>query len=95
MSRKTMEQKKAELMQNPEFKKAYESKKVVFSVAIEAIKARQRAHMTQVEVAEQMKTTQSVVARLESGKAVPTLPTLEKLARATGNRLHISFEPAC
>jgi ribosome-binding protein aMBF1 (putative translation factor) len=95
MNRKTMEQKKAELMQDIEFKKAYESKEMVFAVALEAIKARKSAKMTQVEVAEQMKTTQSAVARLESAKSAPTLATLERYARAIGKRLCISFQPAC
>ena len=41
-----------------------------------------------------MKTTQSVVARLESGRAHPSARTLEKVARATGTRLRIAFDPA-
>ena len=40
-----------------------------------------------------MKTTQSVVARLEGGQVTPTTRTLEKIAKATGSRLKISFEP--
>jgi transcriptional regulator with XRE-family HTH domain len=40
-----------------------------------------------------MKTTQAVVARLESGGSRPSTRTLERYARATGNRLRISFEP--
>ena len=41
-----------------------------------------------------METTQSVVARLESGRARPSTRTLEKFARATGTRLRIAFDPA-
>ena len=40
-----------------------------------------------------MKTTQSVVARLESGRAKPSTQTLERVAAATGTRLKIIFEP--
>jgi transcriptional regulator with XRE-family HTH domain len=40
-----------------------------------------------------MDTTQSVIARLESGRVRPSTQTLERLAAATGTRLKISFEP--
>jgi transcriptional regulator with XRE-family HTH domain len=40
-----------------------------------------------------METTQSVIARLESGRTRPSTQTLERLAAATGTRLHITFEP--
>ena len=44
-------------------------------------------------MAERMQTTQSVVARLESGRAHPSTRTLERFAQAAGTRLKISFEP--
>ena len=40
-----------------------------------------------------MKTTQAVIARLESGGSLPSTRTLERFAKATGNRLRITFEP--
>ena len=43
---------------------------------------------------ERLATTQSVVARLESGRVSPSTRTLEKVARATGTRLRIHFDPA-
>jgi transcriptional regulator with XRE-family HTH domain len=58
------------------------------------IKARTRAGLTQAGLAKRMRTTQTVVARLESGRTKPSTRTLERLARATGSRLVISFEPA-
>jgi transcriptional regulator with XRE-family HTH domain len=39
-----------------------------------------------------MDTTQSVIARLESGRTRPSTKTLERLAAATGTRLKIGFE---
>ncbi len=50
--------------------------------------------MTQEQVAEAMGTTQTVIARLESGRSMPSTRTLERFAKATGMRLRISFEPA-
>jgi transcriptional regulator with XRE-family HTH domain len=40
-----------------------------------------------------MKTTQSTIARLESGRGRPSTRTLTRFAKATGHRLKISFEP--
>jgi len=40
-----------------------------------------------------MGTTQAFVARLESGRALPSTRTPERFAKATRTRLCISFEP--
>ncbi|MBV9286906.1 MAG: helix-turn-helix transcriptional regulator, partial [Hyphomicrobiales bacterium] len=45
------------------------------------------------QVAEAMGTTQAAVARMESGKTMPSARTLARFARATRTRLRISFEP--
>jgi transcriptional regulator with XRE-family HTH domain len=39
-----------------------------------------------------MGTTQSAIARLESGQRMPGVRTLERLAEATGTRLVVRFE---
>ena len=49
--------------------------------------------MGQEQVAQAMGTTQAVVARLESGKTMPSTRTLERFAKATGTKLRIRFEP--
>ena len=63
-----------------------------YEVARALIEARTRAGLTQAELAARMKTTQSAVARLESGRTPPSTRTLEKVARATGTRLRIQFD---
>lgn len=78
-----------EWKKNPEYRQEYESLKCEFEVARELIQARARAHLTQAEVAKRMGTTQSVVARLESGTKSANLRTLEKYAMATGTHLHV------
>lgn len=72
---------------------AYESLQEEFALASALIKARGDAEMTQEQVAAAMGTTQAVVARLESGKVLPSTRTLERFAKATRTRLRISFEP--
>ncbi|HKV96308.1 MAG TPA: helix-turn-helix transcriptional regulator [Gammaproteobacteria bacterium] len=68
------------------FRHEYEALAEEFAIAHELIKARTRAGLTQAQVAKRMGTTQSVVARLESGATKPSLRTLERYARATGSR---------
>ncbi len=52
--------------------------------------ARAAAGLTQQELAERAGTSQPAIARYEQGTAVPTLPTLERLLLACGQRTHIS-----
>lgn len=40
-----------------------------------------------------MKTSQSYIARIEGGQVRPSTAVLERLAKATGTRLSITFEP--
>lgn len=56
--------------------------------------ARARAGLTQGEVAQRMGTTQSVVARLEGGKATPSLRSVQRYAQAIGCRAVVRLEHA-
>jgi transcriptional regulator with XRE-family HTH domain len=80
-------------MKEPEYRKAYEALEEEFVFASAVIDVRNRAGLTQRELARKMGTTQPVVARLESGRSRPSMRTLEKLADATGSRLVVSFAP--
>ncbi len=55
--------------------------------------ARQRASLTQRELADRVGTSQSAIARLEAGAANPTVETLERCAAATGHSLRLEFVP--
>lgn len=78
---------------DPEYAAAYAALDEEFELASSLIKARAEADMTQEQVAQAMGTTQAVVARLESGKVLPSTRTLERFAKATRSRLRITFEP--
>lgn len=78
---------------DPKYVAAYESLEEEFNLASAMIQARGNADMTQEQVAKAMGTTQAVIARLESGRALPSTRTLERFAKATRTRLRISFEP--
>src|SRR3989442_13942847 len=79
-------------MKEPKYRKAYEALEEEFALASAVIDARNRAGLTQEELARKMGTTQPVVARLESGRPRASMRTLERLAKATGPRLVIRFE---
>lgn len=81
-------------LKEPACRAAYRALEGEFALAAAMIAARSRAGLTQAALARRMKTTQTVIARLEGGRAKPSTRTLERFARATGNRLRISFEPA-
>ena len=82
----------AKWRQDPAYRRAYDELGPEFALARALIEARTRAGLTQAQLAERMQTTQSVVARLESGRVHPSMRTLEKIALGTGTRLRISFE---
>jgi transcriptional regulator with XRE-family HTH domain len=82
-----------EWRKDPAYTAAYDALDGEFALASALIRARGAAGMSQEQVAAAMGTTQAVVARLEGGRIKPTTRTLERFAKATHTRLHISFEP--
>lgn len=80
-------------MKDPDYRKEYDALEEEFALIAAVAKARLRSGLTQAQLAKRMKTTQSTVARLESGRGKPSTRTLQRFAKATGHRLKISFEP--
>ena len=81
-------------MKNPKYRKAFEELKPEFELAQALIKARAEAGLTQKEVADRMKTSQAAIARMESGRSIPSTTTLQRYASAVGKQLRISLIPA-
>lgn len=80
-----------EWMQDQAYPREYEALEEEFALARAIIEARSKAGLTQEELAERMQTSQSTIARLESGRTMPSGKTLAKLAKATGTKLEIRF----
>lgn len=80
-------------MKDAEYRREYDALEEEFAFVQALIEARTQAGLTQEELAARMETSQSAIARLESGRAKPSARTLERLAQATNTRLHISFQP--
>lgn len=55
--------------------------------------ARKRSAMTQQQLAEKAGTTQSAIARLESGRTSPSLEDVQRLMRLAGFELIIELAP--
>ncbi len=73
---------------------AYDALAPEFEIATELGRARLRAGLSQAELAARMGTSQSAIARLESGQALPSTKTLLRYAVATGSRFHVRLSAA-
>lgn len=82
---------KGRALERADVKAEYDRLDEEFQFLDEFLKARTAAGVTQAEVAERIGTTQSAVARLESGggKHSPSIATLQKYAHALGCRLEL------
>lgn len=84
---------KKQLMKDPDFRKGYEKLQPEFAVIRAMIEARIKKNITQKKLALKLKTKQSVISRLETGRGNPTVSFLQKLAEALNTRLEINFKP--
>jgi len=82
---------KKQLLKNPAARLEYEKLQPEFSVIRATIEARMKKGITQKKLAAKLKTKQSVISRLETGRGNPTLSFLQRLAAAVGTRLEINF----
>jgi ribosome-binding protein aMBF1 (putative translation factor) len=80
---------KTRLLANPKVKAEYDALAAEFEIAAELVKARLRAELSQAELAARMGTSQSTIARLESGQTLPSTKTLLRFAKATGSKFHV------
>ena len=81
-------------VRDEKYRSEYDALEDEFALASALIEARSRAGLTQGELAEKMATSQSAIARMESGKTIPSGTTLKRFARATDTNLRITFMPA-
>ena len=79
---------------SPRLKKMYEEEKVNLRAAIAIREAREKAGLTQSQLAKLVKTTQSVIARLENADYKGhTLKILERIAGALDRQVEIQLSP--
>jgi ribosome-binding protein aMBF1 (putative translation factor) len=89
-----LEKLKARLLANPKVKAEYDALGPQFEIAAKLLKARLRAGLSSAELAARMGTSQSAVARLESGDTLPSTKTLLRYAQATGSKVRVRLSAA-
>lgn len=82
-----------ESLQNPKIKAEYDKLQPEFALIQAVIDARTKNGLTQAKLAKKIGTKQSVISRLESGRANPSVAFLKKLAQALNSHLEIRFTP--
>ena len=82
---------KKRALKNPKVKAEYDRLQPEFALIQAMLDARIQKGVTQKELAKRMNTKQSVISRLESGRANPSVAFLKKLAQALNSHLEIKF----
>lgn len=80
-----------ESLRNPKIKVEYDKLQPEFAMIQAVIDARVKKGVSQEELAQRIGTKQSVISRLESGRANPSLGFLKRLAQALNTHLEIRF----
>ncbi|MBI5122263.1 helix-turn-helix transcriptional regulator [Candidatus Roizmanbacteria bacterium] len=78
-------------LKNPKIKIEYDKLQPEFALIDALIKTRAKNNLTQRQLANKMGTKQSVISRLEIGRANPTFSFLKRLAKALNSTLEIRF----
>ena len=82
----------AKAKKRPVFTEAWDALQEEYAALSALLKARQKAGLTQEELAHKMGTSQSTIARLESGSSMPSMRTLSRFAKATNCEMQIQFK---
>ncbi|MFQ5662035.1 MAG: helix-turn-helix domain-containing protein [Candidatus Paceibacteria bacterium] len=80
-----------EMLKDKEFKKYYDEYGKQLEIAYQVLQLRKEANMSQSELAKKIGTTQSNIARVESGKQNFTVATLNKIASTFNKQLKVSI----
>ena len=80
-------------LKDPGFRKVFEEADIEARLAIQIALARDRAHMTQIQLARKLGTKQQTVSRIERGGQNLTLRTLWRISQAVKSKLVIELRP--
>ena len=79
------------IVKDKEFKKIWEEETIKRDVIKMIIQMRIKEGLTQKDLAERLKTSQSSIARLESGNGNPTLNFLVKLGKVFDKKIELRY----
>ena len=93
MARTTLKAFKKKALEKPGVKEAYDELEPAYQLRRKLIEIRQRAGLTQEEIASRLNTSKSNISRLESVNSTisPKLSTISEYAKAAGYRVKIDF----
>ena len=83
--------KEKRMKQDPELWSGYDQRLETFKLGILLKQARLESGLTQEQIAKLLKTTKSVVSRMENHATDIRLSTLEKFAKAVGREIHVAL----
>ena len=89
---KTYQQFKKSILKDKQVAKHYQDLELEYQIIKQVMLLRDKFSLSQRELAKKLGTTQSAIARFESGKINPTLKFLKNLAKALDSKLVISFK---
>lgn len=76
-------------LKDKQFKEEWDKLEPEYKLIESLIVARLKKGLTQEKLAERINTKQESISRVESGKVVPTIPFLKRIAQALDSRLEI------
>ena len=79
------------MLENPSFAEKWQDSEAEYTLVKALIEARNAAGMTQQQLSSNADIDQAVLSRIESGKANPSIKTLQKVAKGLGKKLIIDF----
>ena len=79
-------------LKGPAFREAYEESQPAYTIARAMIETRIKADLTQKELSARSGIALSDIEEYENGNGDPSLHTLQRLAKAMGKRVHITFD---
>ncbi len=89
----TLEEYKAQKMQDPDFAQAYEEVQPEMNIIRALVDARTSQNLTQKELSERTGIAQTEISKLENGTRNPSIKLLQRLADGMGMILNVTFTP--
>ena len=86
-------QSKRQILQDPEFREKYEAWGPEYQWASELVKMRLARGMSQKDLAERINTKQASISRLESGRSLPCVSMVRRIAEALDATIEIRISP--
>ncbi|HID31263.1 MAG TPA: XRE family transcriptional regulator [Desulfobacterales bacterium] len=84
---------KSQLLKDPKFREEYDALEPEYRLLKAIIEQRLKKGFSQETLARKVGTKQEAIARLETGRANPTLRFLKKVAAALDAELEINLQP--